>query len=193
MRRASRLILAMAVAAFLGYVAGNRARPPATELQEPPAGDSPLVVPSIVRPSQCYASDGDTLRIDHGHGVTESVRMLCIDAPEVSHSGASASPAQPYGDQARDFLRETLGRASRVELLRSPRTDRYRRTLAFVLIDGRNYSALVVGARLASVYRSRDVPPTLLDRAAEVEQAAREAGPPPFESPSEFRERNRAR
>jgi len=81
--------------------------------------------------------------------------------------------------------------ATKVELLRSPTLDPYGRTLGYFFINGKNYSVLVVSARLAEETVSRYGDNGLPEQAAAVAAAAKAAGPVPFDSPGEYRRRMR--
>ena len=81
--------------------------------------------------------------------------------------------------------------APRVELLRSATLDPYGRTLGYLFLGARNYSVLVVAARLAEESVTRYGDNGLPREAADVMAAAKAAGPPPFQSPADFRARMR--
>ena len=74
-------------------------------------------------------------------------------------------------------------------MLRCATLDPYKRTLGYLFINGKNYSLLVIKARLAeesiTPYGDNGFP----EIAAEVMAAAKAAGPLPFESPNLFRRR----
>ena len=68
--------------------------------------------------------DGDTMQVDVGGGRREKVRLVGIDAPEISQ--------EPWGTRSRDFTRAlALGKDVRVETDVQPR-DRYGRLLGYV-------------------------------------------------------------
>ena len=87
--------------------------------------------------------DGDTLDVSIS-GRTERVRLLGIDAPELSHEGA---PGEPFAREATAFARR-LARGQRVTLSQEPGhvdRDRYGRLLRYVtLTDGRCLNVLLV-------------------------------------------------
>ena len=86
--------------------------------------------------------DGDTLRVqDKGRTIT--VRLACIDAPEMAQS--------PWGQQARQQLQSLAPLGSAVEL-RSQATDRYGRQVAEVSRGGRNINQALVASGAAFVY-----------------------------------------
>lgn len=91
--------------------------------------------------------DGDTISVANV-GV---VRLIGVDAPE-KHGSYRAS--EPFGDAAADFLRTLLlGKDVRLEF-DGPRTDPYKRTLAYVVLaDGRLANLEIIRAGWAETYR----------------------------------------
>jgi endonuclease YncB( thermonuclease family) len=163
---------------------GSRTR--RVEPQPRPHGSRVPVDPSLIR-----IDDGDTVNIHWRKGDTEIVRILGIDTPETRHLEHDIPYAQPFGEEARVFAKEAFADAKRVELLRSATLDPYRRTLGYVFVDGRNYSVLIVRARLALESISHYGDNGLPKEAAEVLAAAEAAGPVPFEPPHRYRARMR--
>jgi endonuclease YncB( thermonuclease family) len=135
--------------------------------------------------------DGDTVVVRWSRDDHETVRILGIDTPETRHLEHDIPYAQAFGPEARAFARGAFAAATRVELLRSRTVDPFGRTLGYLFLNGRNYSALVVRARLAAesvtFYGDNGLP----NEAAEVLAAAKAAGPLPFEPPHAFRARMR--
>ncbi len=86
--------------------------------------------------------DGDTLTVRESSEKIK-VRLACIDAPEMSQS--------PYGKAARQALKDLLPVGSDVTL-RSKATDRYERTVAEVIRNGRNINQSLVASGNAFVY-----------------------------------------
>jgi len=134
--------------------------------------------------------DGDSLSIRWDDRV-EQVRILGIDTPEVQHLEHDIPYTQAFGEQALGFLQGCLAAAERVELLRAATQDPYGRTLGYLFVDGRNYSVLVLRARLAVESVSHFGDNGLPGPAAEVLEAAKAAGPVAFEPPHEYRARMR--
>ena len=99
-----------------------------------------------VEPQALRLMDGDTAEIRWSAADVETVRFLGIDAPELYRGGRSAPPGpknlDPRGAEARGFARGAFGVTRAVALLRCDRLDRYRRTLGYFFLDGRNFSAL---------------------------------------------------
>lgn len=95
-----------------------------------------------------HVLDGDTIIVDGD----ERVRLLGVDAPEVSHNG---SIAEPCANEAATLSTTTLESAKTVELVTDdsqPATDRFGRTLAYVEADGADMSAKLLETGLADVY-----------------------------------------
>ena len=135
--------------------------------------------------------DGDTLAIRWSEKDVEIVRMLGIDAPETRHVEHNLPYAQPFGEEARAFALGAFTAASRIELLRAATVDPFDRTLGYLFIDGRNYSTMIVRARLAAESITQYGDNGFPKEAAEVMAAAKAQGPLPFEAPHLFRARMR--
>ncbi len=87
--------------------------------------------------------DGDTLRVDD-RGKRLTIRLACIDAPEMAQS--------PYGAQSRSLLAGLAPVGSDVSL-RVLTTDRYGRTVAEILRGSQNVSLQMVRGGQAFAYR----------------------------------------
>ncbi len=140
---------------------------------------------------QVTVDDGDTAIIQWSAADAETVRFLGIDTPETRHVPHDLPYAQPFGPEARAFGQGAFATASQIELLRAAMVDPYRRTLGYFFLNGKNYSVLVVSARLAEESVTRYGDNGLPTEAAAVTAAAKAVGPLPFESPGEFRKRMR--
>ena len=147
----------------------------------------------VVDPGTVWVDDGDTIRISWPDAPAERVRVLGIDAPEVANPRYPEHKEQPYGAEAKAFARKFILGAGRLELLRAPKPDRYGRTLGYLFVDGVNYSVLAVANHMAESTVDRFGDNGFPEEAAQVREAARRAGPPPFESPVEFRDRTMGR
>lgn len=141
--------------------------------------------------SLVHVTDGDTVSIRWKAADVEVVRILGIDAPEIGAPQHDILHPQEFGAEARTFAQGAFAVADRVELLRASTLDAYGRTLAYVFLNGQNFSVLIVRARLAEESISRFGDNGLPEEAAAVARAAKEAGPLPFESPTAFRTRMR--
>ena len=134
--------------------------------------------------------DGDSVTIRWPEG-PEVVRILGIDTPEVQHLEHDIPYAQPFGREAAGFLRGCIAVCDEIAIVRAKDKDPYGRTLGYLLLDGKSYSALVVAAGLAVSNVDHFGDNGLPELAAEVERAAKEAGPVPFEKPHRYRARMR--
>jgi len=188
------LAAALAPPAALAQAAAPRPAPqrpgePRPEPLRPQTRPHSTRVP--VDPALVQVDDGDTVVVRWSKGDLETVRVLGIDTPETRHLEHDLPYAQSFGPEARAFARGAFATATQVELLRSRTVDQYGRTLGYVFLNGRNYSVLVVKARLAAesvtFYGDNGLP----REAAEVLAAAKSAGPLPFEPPHAFRARMR--
>ncbi|MGB4497238.1 MAG: thermonuclease family protein [Methylococcaceae bacterium] len=112
-------------------------------------------------------SDGDTLTVKT-KDKNVIVRLSRIDAPEISHYG---KPAQPYGKEAADWLREVV-KGEHV-VVYDEGTDQYGRMIGTVIMGNENINALMVEDGYAWVYDqfAKDVDGAALN---ELEQVARE-------------------
>jgi micrococcal nuclease len=141
--------------------------------------------------AQLQIDDGDTVAIRWTGKDEEIVRILGIDSPETRHVEHNLPYAQPFGEEARAFARGAFSAAVRIELLRAATVDPFDRTLGYLFIDGRNYSTLIVRARLAAESITQFGDNGFPKEAAEVMEAAKTQGPLPFEPPHVFRARMR--
>lgn len=127
---------------------------------------------ALERATVRYVIDGDTLDLSDGR----RVRLLGIDAPEMGFDGKTA---EPFSQEATDWLRERVeGRLVQLRI-DSPKLDRYQRTLAWIFDDkGRlvNRDILLDGrARLLDSFGlPQDLEPDL--REAESEARVRQIG-----------------
>jgi micrococcal nuclease len=186
------LAAALAPAAALAQAAAPpRAQRPAEPRPEPKPQPRPHGLRVPVDPARILVDDGDTVVVRWSKGDLETVRILGIDTPETRHLEHDLPYAQPFGPEARGFALGAFATATEVELLRSSTVDPYGRTLGYLFLNGRNYSVLVVQARLAAesvtFYGDNGLP----KEAAEVLAAAKSAGPLSFEPPHVFRARMR--
>ena len=144
-----------------------------------------------VDPAKVVVDDGDTVSIRWGDNDTEIVRILGIDTPETRHVEHNIPYDQPFGAEARAFARGVFAVAGKVELLRCATIDPYGRTLGYLFVNDQNYSLLVIRANLAEESVTRYGDNGLPDQARAVLEAAKGAGPVPFEPPGVFRNRMR--
>jgi micrococcal nuclease len=168
--------------------AGNRPsreRPPA-KAQPRPHGERVKVDPAAIT-----VEDGDGIIVRWNDRDAEIVRILGIDTPEVRRLEHSLPYDQPFGPEARAFAQGAFAAATDVELLRSSTLDPYDRTLAYVFLNGRNYSVLAIKAGYTTETVSHYGDNGLPREAADVVAAAKSAPPLPFEPPHQYRARMR--
>lgn len=165
--------------------AAPKARTPA-EPQPRKSGEKVKIDPEAIT-----VDDGDTVVIRGKGGDEETVRILGIDTPETQHIEHNIPIDQPFGREARAFAQGAFAAASQVELLRCATLDPYKRTLGYLFLDGKNYSLMVLKARLAEESVTAFGDNGFPEIAAEVKVASKAAGPLPFESPNLFRRRMR--
>ncbi|MCL4207826.1 MAG: thermonuclease family protein [Pirellulaceae bacterium] len=176
----------IALAFTLGLAAGSL-----QAAEQPREQPLPHSVRVAVPVEAVRVDDGDTIAIARGEGQAEVVRILGIDSPETRHDEHDIPFDQPFGPEAAAFARGVFAMADKVELLRSPTLDPYGRTLGYIFVNGKNYSVLILNARLAvetvSVFGDNGLP----IEAAACKAAADAAGPVAFESPYLYRKRMR--
>ena len=88
------------------------------------------------------AYDGDTATLSTG----ETIRLACIDSPEIKGQRADPVPAIA----ARDHLRSMI--VGRDVVIRRITTDRYGRTVAELFVDGTNVQQAMVASGHAEIY-----------------------------------------
>jgi endonuclease YncB( thermonuclease family) len=193
MNRTAVLVVALALCAPMAGAQATQPAPqrPGEPRPEPKPQPRAHGTKVAVDPAHVTVDDGDTVVIHWAKDDAEIIRILGIDTPETRHLAHDLPYAQPWGPEARGFAQGAFATATSVELLRAATVDPYGRTLGYLFLNGRNYSVLVVRARLAeesvTFYGDNGFP----TEAADVLAAAKEAGPLPFESPHLFRARMR--
>ena len=139
-------------------VAKPTVRPSATlkPTASPSAAPKPASAPAY---KVVWVSDGDTIDVLIGT-TRQRVRILGINAPEVSHYGA---PGQCWGSQARQSA-ITLLMNQRVTLVRDPRQadrDRFGRLLRFVTLpNGQDAAISLLRSGAAYAWHPRSSGPT---------------------------------
>jgi micrococcal nuclease len=119
----------------------------------------------------------------------DPIRILGIDAPEITHKEHGIFEDQPYGRQAAAMLMDLIKKAEIIEYLPAQK-DRYGRLLAHVFVDGELLSVHLIKARLAyesvSFYGDNGFP----GLAEKILKAAKDASRPPFEEPYKWRRKH---
>jgi len=96
-------------------------------------------------------TDGDTITVRDAR-VETIIRLVGIDAPEVSHKKREAS--QPYAQAATKYLAGLV--LNKTVEIKEYGQDRYGRTLGVVFLGGKNVNLEMVKAGYAEVYRGTD-------------------------------------
>ena len=144
-----------------------------------------------VDPALVTVEDGDGVLIRWSDKDTEIIRILGIDTPEIRRLEHNLPYDQPFGPEAKAFAQGAFAAATEIELLRSPTLDPYDRTLAYLFINGRNFSVLAIKAGYTGETVSHYGDNGLPRESAEVLAAAKGAAPLPFEPPHLYRARMR--
>lgn len=96
--------------------------------------------------------DGDTLDVNVD-GKVETIRLLLVDTPETVHE---KKPIQTFGPEASAFTKETFPKGKKVQVeYDKNRDDKFKRTVAYVYVDGKMFNETLVEkgyARVAYVY-----------------------------------------
>lgn len=98
--------------------------------------------------------DGDTLE-DMREDVT--YRVVNIDTPETG-SRARCDAERNLGNRATEMVRALVSSAQQMEMRNTGRIDRYGRTIAYVLIDGRDLGETLIAEGVARPWRGRREP-----------------------------------
>lgn len=98
--------------------------------------------------------DGDTLEISASG---ERIRLANIDAAETGARAACAAERRHGEAAAREARRLVRGAAS-IAVRRTGRTDSYGRTIAYIVIDGRDLGVTLMERGLARPWRDRRQP-----------------------------------
>jgi endonuclease YncB( thermonuclease family) len=198
--RVTRSVLALSVLLFGISANTGSGQAPAPSQPAPAAATTKKPVKPQPRPHSARIpidlklieiDDGDTIQINWGPNDVEEVRVLGIDCPETRHVQHDIPFSQMFGEEARAFARGTFATATKVELLRASMLDPYDRTLGYLFVNDKNYSVLVVEARLAEESITAFGDNGFPQEAAVVMASAKGAGPLPFEPPYQYRNRMR--
>jgi micrococcal nuclease len=109
----------------------------------------PVALLSVLLLSAPRVIDGDTL----ADGAVR-YRVENLDAPELGHRADCAYEAA-LGQAAKDEVIRLVQGAQRVEAVSDGRLDRYGRTLARILVDGRDLGDLLIARGLARPWQGR--------------------------------------
>lgn len=122
---------------ILFFLAGCQTEKPADE-----SGTSSLSTVYIKR-----VEDGDSVLAEVGEQVVQ-VRLIGIDSPE--SAGKHISKTQPYGPEARNFLKKLIEK--KWVKMEGSEHDRHGRLLGTLYLDGEDVNLKMVSVGLAEVY-----------------------------------------
>ncbi|MBD2207783.1 thermonuclease family protein [Calothrix sp. FACHB-1219] len=88
--------------------------------------------------------DGDTLRVRNQQGQTVTIRLACVDAPEMKQ--------QPWGQNSANRLKQLLPVGKSIKV-RQVERDKYKRLVAEVYVGDRSINLNMVQEGQAVVYR----------------------------------------
>jgi len=137
-------------------------------------------------------ADGDTLTAFTDNATRLRIRLVGIDAPELSRGDA---PGQPFGPEAHRFLARLVESESRSVRVESFGPDAYRRLLAVLWAGEMNVNLAMVRAGLAEIYRGARCQ-AYCQELEEAERVARQDRlgmwtQDRYESPAAYRKRRR--
>lgn len=87
-------------------------------------------------------ADGDTVTVLDDHKVQHKIRLAGIDAPE---------NGMPYGQRSKQYLSDLV--FGKTVILEGDKVDRYGRTVAKVLLNGRDVNLAQIAAGMAWHYK----------------------------------------
>ncbi|BBD63058.1 SNase-like nuclease (plasmid) [Nostoc sp. HK-01] len=108
------------------------------------SGVPTLAQTSLPKMTVVSVSDGDTLRVRNQQGQTITVRLGCVDAPELKQN--------PWGQQSKSRLQKLLPAGQSVQV-RSIKRDKYKRVVAEIFMNNRSVNLTMVQEGQAVVYR----------------------------------------
>ena len=97
-----------------------------------------------------YCYDGDTCYVTI-NGEDTKIRLLELDTPEISKP--KCDQELEWGLRARDYINNLIANAKTIEIETDYQKGPFGRTLAYLIIDGEDVSALLVKNDLGVVYK----------------------------------------
>ncbi len=95
--------------------------------------------------------DGDTCRILSPDNLALKIRLIGIDAPEVSSKKTKEN--QPYGKESKKYINDLI-KGKRITL-KNYATDQYGRNLSEIFLDKENVNLKMVETGMAEVYKGK--------------------------------------
>ena len=97
-----------------------------------------------------YCHDGDTSRVELPGNFEVTVRLACLDAPELSRGKTSG---QPFAENSRELLNHLVrGREVKLNMVD---IDHYKRPVVFIRTGETTVNHILLEKGLAEVYRGR--------------------------------------
>ena len=97
-----------------------------------------------------YCYDGDTCYVTI-NGINTKIRLLELDTPEISKP--KCEKELQLGLMARDYLNNRIIQSTTIKFETNFELDYFGRTLAHLIIDGKNISAELVSNQLGVIYK----------------------------------------
>ena len=117
----------------------------------PPAGIAPQTTAAHMR---LRVIDGDTVEV---LGSGERIRLPNIDTPEAGDRARCAAERRA-ADNATRTARQLITAARTIDIRRTGREDIYGRTIAYVILDGRDLGQALMAQGVARPWRGRREP-----------------------------------
>ncbi|MBD2215094.1 thermonuclease family protein [Nostoc linckia FACHB-104] len=108
------------------------------------SGAQTIAQTSLPKMTVVSVGDGDTLRVRSQQGQAITIRLSCVDAPELKQN--------PWGQQSKTRLQQLLPVGQSVEV-RSIERDKYKRLVAEIYVNKRSVNLAMVQEGQAVVYR----------------------------------------
>lgn len=156
-----------------------------------------LVFPTVSLAGQFKVTrvyNGDTVKAE-GHDIAIKVRLVCIDAPEISRK--KGEPGQSYSQNATTYLAGLV--LNKTVDIKDYGLDRHGLNLGVIYLDGNDINLEMVKAGLAEVYRGLAPHRFNLAPYWQAEKEAHEAGKgmwaqgDKYVSPKTWRRKNKGR
>lgn len=95
--------------------------------------------------------DGDTCRVRSPDNITLKIRLIGIDAPEVSNKKNKEN--QTYGKESKEYINNLI--KGKLVTLKNYATDQYGRNLSEIFLDKENVNLKMIETGMAEVYKGK--------------------------------------
>ena len=132
--------------------------------------------------------DGDTCRVRSPDNITLKIRLIGIDAPEVSNKKNKDN--QLYGKESKEFINNLIKGKS--VTLKNYATDQYGRNLSEIFLEKENVNLKMVESGMAEVYKGKSDKKLDIEIYQEAEKKAKKSklgiwSLPNYQSPKDYR------